>query len=150
VVHITIRIEHGRACHLAVSARYVVAGPVFETFGAKHLERKKSCWRYQDAVACFQKYIFARDGKGKALFREAEEWVEGRNADGIFSFDSVCEMLSFDPAYLRGGLISWKEKAQAQHTHAKVYQLAPQRKKSRRGVSVSGRSHQRIRRAASR
>jgi hypothetical protein len=125
----------------------------FETFRRKfHLEPEKKLMLaiLEDAVACFQKYIFARDGKGKALFREAEEWVEGRNADGIFSFDSVCEMLSFDPAYLRGGLISWKEKAQAQHTHAKVYQLAPQRKKSRRGVSVSGRSHQRIRRAASR
>lgn len=125
----------------------------FETFRRKfHLEPEKKLMLaiLEDAVACFQKYIFARDGKGKTLFREAEEWVEGRNADGIFSFDSVCEILGFDPAYLRQGLVSWKEKALAQHTQAKVYQLAPRRKKSRRGVSVSGRLHQRMRRAASR
>jgi len=125
----------------------------FETFRRKFQlepEKKLVLAILEDAVACFQKYIFARDGKGKTLFREAEDWVEGRNADGIFSFDSVCEMLGFDPAYLRQGLVSWKEKALAQHTQAKVYQLAPRRKKSKRGVSVSNRSHQRMRRAASR
>jgi hypothetical protein len=126
----------------------------FETFRRKfHLEPEKKLMLaiLEDAVACFQKNVFDRDGKGRTLFREAEEWVEGKSADGIFAFDSVCEMLSFDPAYLRQGMVAWREKALAQHTHAKVYQLAPRRKKSRRGVSVSGRSHhQRMRRAASR
>jgi hypothetical protein len=126
----------------------------FETFRRKfHLEPEKKLMLaiLEDAVACFQKYMFARDAKGKTLFREAEEWVEGKSADAIFAFDSVCEMLGFDPAYLRQGMVVWREKALAQHTQAKVYQLAPRRKKSRRGVSMSGRSHhQRIRRAASR
>jgi len=126
----------------------------FETFRRKfHLEPEKKLMLaiLEDAVACFQKYVFDRDGKGRTLFRDADEWVEGKNADGIFAFDSVCEMLGFDPAYLRQGMVAWKEKARAQHTQAKVYQLVPRRKKSRRGVSVSGRSHhQRMRRAASR
>ena len=125
----------------------------FETFRRKfHLEPEKKLMLaiLEDAVACFQKYIFARDGKGKTVFREAEEWIEGSDANGIFSFDSVCEMLGFDPVYLRQCLARWKEKALAQHTRAKVYQLAPRRKKSKRGVSVSDRSPQRMRRAASR
>ena len=32
-----------------------------------------------DAIACFQKYAFARDRKGKVLFQEAEEWVQATN-----------------------------------------------------------------------
>ena len=125
----------------------------FETFRRKfHLEPEKKLMLaiLEDAVACFQKYIFARDGKGKMLFRESEEWVEGRNADGIFSFDSVCEMLGFDPAYLRQGLVGWREKALSQHAHAKVYQFKPRRRKSKRGAAISSRSHQRMRRVASR
>ena len=29
----------------------------------------------EDAIACFQKYLFARDSKGKAQFRDTEDWV---------------------------------------------------------------------------
>src|SRR5436309_12009922 len=60
----------------------------------------------EDAIACFQKYIFARDGKGKMLFQEAEEWVQERGGDWLFSFANVCETLGFDPEYLRQGIKS--------------------------------------------
>lgn len=125
----------------------------FETFRRKfHLEPEKKLMLaiLEDAVACFQKYIFASDSKGRALFREAEEWVEGRNIEGIFSFDSVCEMLGFEPAYLRQGLVGWKRNALAQRSQPKVYRLEPRQRKSRRGMSTSGRSHRRLRRAVSR
>lgn len=127
----------------------------FETFRRKfHLEPEKKLMLaiLEDAVACFQKYFSARDGKGKALFREAEQWIEGASSTSIFAFDSVCEMLGFDPDYLRRGLVAWRDKALAQPTQAKVYQLAKRQKKSKRGVSISGRtrSHQRMRRAAGR
>jgi hypothetical protein len=105
----------------------------FETFRRKfHLEPEKKLMLaiLEDAVACFQKYIFASDSKGKALFREAEEWIEGRNVEGIFSFDSVCEL--------------------PQLAQPKVYRLESRQRKSRRGVSISGRSHRRLRRAVSR
>ena len=52
-----------------------------ETFRRKlHLEPEKKLMLaiLEDAIACFQKYILARDGKGKALFREAEEWCKKR------------------------------------------------------------------------
>ena len=68
----------------------------FETFRRKFQlepEKKLMLAILEDAVACFQKYIFARDVKGKALFQEAQEWVEGSTADGIFP-RQLCEMLA--------------------------------------------------------
>jgi hypothetical protein len=125
----------------------------FDTFRRKlHLEPEKKLMLaiLEDAVACYQKYVVARDSKGTAMFHEAEAWVQEQNTDEIFSFDSVCEMLGFEPDYLRQGLAAWKEKLLAEHSHGKVYQLAPQRRKSQRDRPVSARTRQRVRRAASR
>ncbi len=126
----------------------------FDTFRRKlHLEPEKKLMLaiLEDAVACYQKHVVARDGKGKALFHEAEAWVEEKSTDEVFSFDSVCEMLGFDADYLRQGLTAWKERARIEHTTPmKVHEVAPQRKKSRRNMATSARSRQRMRRAASR
>ncbi|MBI4525692.1 MAG: hypothetical protein HY695_17995 [Deltaproteobacteria bacterium] len=65
----------------------------------------------EDAVACFQKYVREQGGKGKALFRDAENWILSKNSDWLFSFENICEVLGFDPKYLRQGLMRWKEKA---------------------------------------
>ena len=113
-------------------------------------EKKLMLALLEDAVACFQKYLFARDSKGKSLFRDTEQWVFEKEGAGIFSFDNVCETLRFDPNYLRRGMAQWKQQALAQHTQAQVYRLGARRKKPRRGVSVSGRHAHRMRRAASR
>jgi hypothetical protein len=124
-----------------------------DTFRRKfHLEPEKKLMLavLEDAIACFQKYIFSRDGKGKGLFQEAEEWIQEKNGESIFSFANVCDSLGFDPDYLRQGMARWKEAKLAERTQAKVYQLAPQRPKSRSGVTVSGRNKRRMRRAASR
>jgi hypothetical protein len=124
-----------------------------ETFRRKsHLEPEKILMLavLEDAIACYQKYIFARDGKGKALFQEAEEWIKEKGADWLFSFSNVCEILGFDPDYLRQGLMQWKEKRLEGQSKARVYRLTPRRKKGKRGVAVSGRGGQRIRRAANR
>jgi len=123
-----------------------------DTFRRKqHLEPEKKLMLaiLEDGIACFQKYLFARDGKGKTFFREAETWVLEKS-DGVFSFNSVCEILAFDPDYLRRGLAEWKQTALDEHVKAKVYQLTPRPKKQRRGVSMSRRSAQRLKRAASR
>lgn len=124
-----------------------------ETFRRKsHLEPEKKLMLavLEDAIACYQKYIFARDGKGKALFQEAEEWIKEKGGDWLFSFTNVCEILGFDPDYLRQGLMQWKEKRLEGHAKARVYKLKPTRRKSKRGVAVSGRAGQRMRRAANR
>jgi len=61
------------------------------------------------AVASFQKHIFARDSKGKAIFDETEDWILEENSEWIFSFENVCEVLGFNPSYVRQGLLRWKE-----------------------------------------
>ncbi len=113
-------------------------------------EKKLMLAVLEDAIACFQKYVLARDGKGRALFREAEDWVQEKNGDWLFSFANICETLGFDPSYLREGISRWKESRLLEQTHAKIYQLAPRRKRGKRGVSMASRSRRRMRRAAGR
>ena len=66
----------------------------------------------EDAINCFQDNLMAESGKGKKLFNEAEEWILDENGDWIFSFRNVCELLGFDPAYMRQGLLRWKQARQ--------------------------------------
>ena len=50
-----------------------------------HLEPEKKLMLaiLEDAIACFQKYVSATDAKGKALFQEAEDWIQrGNSVDG--------------------------------------------------------------------
>jgi hypothetical protein len=83
-------------------------------------EKKLMLAVLEDAIACFQKYVSARDGKGKVLFQDAEDWIKEENGDGLFSFAHVCETLGFDPAYLRQGLKVWKQQHAARPIQAKV------------------------------
>jgi hypothetical protein len=124
-----------------------------DTFRRKlHLEPEKKLMLavLEDAIACFQKYLLARDGKGKMLFQEADEWIQERGGDWLFSFANVCEMLGFNPDYLRQGLLQWKEQSLADRSQAKIYRLASRRKQRKRGVSRSSRFGRRLRRAAGR
>ena len=66
----------------------------------------------EDAINCFQDNLLAESGKGKKLFNEAEEWILEEGSDWIFSFRNVCELLGFDPAYTRQGLLRWKQERQ--------------------------------------
>ena len=122
-----------------------------DTFRRKlHLEPEKKLMLaiLEDAVACFQKYLLARDSKGKAQFHDTEAWVFQRDDSGVFSFDIVCETLGLDPDYLRRGLAQWQRQRVAQQTQAQVIQLRPARGKPRRGMPISGRPKPRLRRAA--
>ncbi len=75
-----------------------------------HLEPEKKLMLavLEDAVACFQKYGSVRDGKGKILFSEAEEWILlEHNDEWLFSFDNICEALGLNPGNVRKGLQRW-------------------------------------------
>jgi hypothetical protein len=63
------------------------------------------------AVVDFQRYISARDTKGKKRFADAEEWILSDDFSWTFSFVNVCEVLSIAPDYLRQGLLGWKRKS---------------------------------------
>ena len=78
------------------------------------------------AVEDFQKYLFATDAQGKALFQEAEEWILASDNRWFFSFDNVCRHLKYSPSYIRRGLMRWKDSQLRAH----VEQLAKQQAES--------------------
>ena len=65
----------------------------------------------------FQKYVLATDPQGKALFREAEEWILTSDSRWFFSFDNVCQHLNLSPSYIRRGLMRWKEAKLSAHAN---------------------------------
>lgn len=121
-----------------------------ETFRRKSYcepEEKLMVAVLDDAIACFQKYAFARDRKGKVLFQEAEEWLQATSHDWPVSFVNVCEILELAPDYLRRGLAQWK----TARLESRIYQLpAWDNGKRKRGIAVTGRGRHRLSRVASR
>lgn len=111
----------------------------YDTFRRKaHLEPERSLMLavLEDAVACFQNYLLARDGKGKALFREAEEWIMDRNSDWLFSFENTCEVSGINPECVRQGLLRWKEKKLTSHTKMKIDRLTSKAEAKKPGLMV--------------
>lgn len=104
----------------------------------------------EDAVACFQKYLFARDGKGRTMFRDAEDWILEEGSDWLFSFESVCELLGLDPRYVRQGLLRWKQTKLAERPMAKIYRLTPRGGKRKGSLAVTARVGQRLLKAVGR
>jgi hypothetical protein len=74
----------------------------------------------QDAIDCFQKYRFATDENGVALFADAYEWIKSDDRRWPFSFENVCGVLNLDSDYLRRGLATWGEAQDAARRRAKV------------------------------
>jgi hypothetical protein len=72
----------------------------------QHLEPEKSLMLgvLRDAIDCFLDNVIARNGKRKRHFREAEKWIFEEETAWAFSFESICEILGLDPAYIRKGL----------------------------------------------
>ena len=62
----------------------------------------------EDAMRCYQTYAASRNSAHRRLFIEAERWLMARNADGVFSFENVCETLAIEPGSLRAGLRRWR------------------------------------------
>ncbi len=90
----------------------VIPAQYFETFRRKgHLEPEKRLMLaiLEDAIACFQNYIFAQKGKKRDTFLEAAGWILEKKSDWLFSFNNICEVLGFNPVYVRSGLLRWKE-----------------------------------------
>src|SRR5574340_3468 len=97
-----------------------VLAPQFFATLRRQAPRKKGEWLLivavlEDAILCFQKYLFARDPQGQRLFREAWDWImvpqprpcpNEEDATG-FSFEYICDVLGLEPDYLRRGLRDW-------------------------------------------
>lgn len=71
----------------------------------------------EDAVSRYQDNLLSQDKRGKRLFADAEDWIVEAGSDWIFSFENVCEALGLNPAYVRQGLLRWKEKNRQEQSH---------------------------------
>lgn len=67
----------------------------------------------EEAIGTFQRYVNDPGRRGRRLFREAEEWLLSDETGWPCSFCNICDVLSFDIDYLRGGLIRWRERQRA-------------------------------------
>lgn len=92
-----------------------------------HVEPEKALMLavLEESVQCFQKYVSARDSRGKKMFREAEDWILEEKGDWLFSFENICEVLGFSPKYVREGLLRWKKKKLAEISRDRTRRLNP-------------------------
>lgn len=63
----------------------------------------------EDGIGCYLKNLFAGGAEGKRDFDEAAAWITETDGDWVFSFDSVCDALGLNPAYVREGLLGLRE-----------------------------------------
>jgi hypothetical protein len=125
----------------------------FDTFRRKsHLEPEKRLMLavLEDAITCFQKHASTRDSRGKALFREAEEWIFADSNQWLFSFDNVCELLEFSPKYVRQGLTTWKQNRLTSRPRPRIYRLSHRRARKKPAFMHSRKRGQRRFKAANR
>lgn len=76
----------------------------------------------KDAVECLEKYRGARSSSGRELYQNALEWTEDKGTGWLFSFNNICDLLGFDPDYLREFLLKREHKA-ARPARGEVYPL---------------------------
>ncbi len=89
----------------------LIAGQYFETVRRRaSLEPEKRLMLavLEDAIRCFQKCSSAGDRRRQSRFSDAEDWIMEENSEWLFSFENICQVLGFNPAYLRRGLMSWR------------------------------------------
>ena len=59
----------------------------------------------KDAVECLDKYRSSRNSTGRGQYQNALEWVQDKGTEWLFSFTNICDLLGFDPDYLRQVLL---------------------------------------------
>ena len=74
----------------------------------------------KDAVECLEKYRGVRSSSSRELYQNALEWIEDKGTDWLFSFNNICDLLGFDPDYLRDFLLK-RELKTARPANGKVY-----------------------------
>ena len=88
----------------------------------RHLEgeRRLMLAILKDADECLKKYRGARGRSGRELYHNDLEWVEDESTGWLLSFTTICDLLGYDPNYLREFLLK-RERITAKSTSARVY-----------------------------
>jgi hypothetical protein len=102
----------------------------------------------EEAINCFQRYVLAQGGKGKRLFREAEQWIMEKDNEWLFSFENVCEALGLSPGFVRSGLLRWKEQQLAKNFGAQILPFEGKVRKVKRRLALASRNKRINHRAA--
>ena len=71
-------------------------------------ERRLMIAVLEDALDAYRKQLDAGDPRGRQLFCEAEGWLEDTEANDLFSFENICDVLDLDAEYIRRGLHALK------------------------------------------
>jgi hypothetical protein len=74
----------------------------------------------KDPVECLDKYRGTRNSSGRSLYENALEWVQDKGTEWLFSFSNICDLLGFDPDYLREVLLK-RENQYVKHVSGSVY-----------------------------
>lgn len=69
-------------------------------------ERKLMYAVLEDAVECYLKHMNAKSRRRRLLFYEVQNWMNAKNRFGLFSYQTLCEMLGIDAKALRAALES--------------------------------------------
>ncbi len=64
----------------------------------------------KDAVECLEKYRSARSSVGRSHYENAIDWIKDTDAEWLFSFTNICDLLGFDPDYMREVLLKRENK----------------------------------------
>ena len=91
-----------------------------------------------DAIECILKYCDEPIPMRAKLFDEAHQWLFDQDDKEPFSFLNVCEMLNFDPTYLRRGI---QAKMQAKSVGGTEHLRRPADRVKRIGGQVRLRAH---------
>ena len=59
----------------------------------------------------YLKYAAARDSRRRALFADAEGWIESEDHSWLYGFGTICDHLGLDAGYVRAGLRAFKARA---------------------------------------
>ena len=59
---------------------------------------------FEDGLDCYLRYANHPSPTMQELFCEAQEWIESKEEEWLFSFISICNAFQIDPDYLRRGL----------------------------------------------
>ena len=66
-----------------------------------------------DAVLTFRRWLGVEQPRPGRLFAEVDGWFASEDADGPFTFITICDSLGFDPTYIRRGLSQWRTGVEA-------------------------------------
>jgi hypothetical protein len=64
----------------------------------------------KDAVECLEKYRSARSSAGRGHYENAMDWIKDTDTEWLFSFTNICDLLGFDPDYMREVLLKRENK----------------------------------------